>query len=111
MRELEDGRVLAHCFAGCDPAAVLEAIGLELRDLFAGDRGPGSGWSPASRRERRVPAEDLLRTLGYEALVVVCGLARLVDGHRLTPEAISDLGTAAARIDQVVRSARRAGWL
>ena len=29
-----DGRVLLHCFAGCETDAVLAALGLELRDLF-----------------------------------------------------------------------------
>jgi hypothetical protein len=29
-----DGRVLMHCFAGCDTEAILAAIGLEMFDLF-----------------------------------------------------------------------------
>ena len=29
----EDGRTLVHCFAGCETAAVLGALGLELKDL------------------------------------------------------------------------------
>lgn len=29
-----DGRVLVHCFAGCDTADVLAAIGLGFADLF-----------------------------------------------------------------------------
>ncbi len=29
-----DDRVLAHCFAGCQPEAICRALGLELRDLF-----------------------------------------------------------------------------
>jgi hypothetical protein len=31
----DDGRVLLHCHAGCEPAEVCQAIGLTLRDLFA----------------------------------------------------------------------------
>jgi hypothetical protein len=31
----EDGRVLFHCHAGCDPVDVVAAAGLEMRDLFA----------------------------------------------------------------------------
>ncbi len=30
----QDGRVLIHCFAGCEATAVLNAIGLTYRDLF-----------------------------------------------------------------------------
>ncbi|GAA6732704.1 hypothetical protein YIM73518_24680 [Thermus brockianus] len=29
-----DGRILLHCFAGCAPEAVLDALGLEWKDLF-----------------------------------------------------------------------------
>jgi hypothetical protein len=34
VRELEDGRVLLHCFAGCGAGDVLSAIGLRMADLF-----------------------------------------------------------------------------
>jgi 5S rRNA maturation endonuclease (ribonuclease M5) len=30
----EDGRALLHCHAGCEPATILKALGLETRDLF-----------------------------------------------------------------------------
>jgi DNA primase len=34
VRELEDGRVLIYCFAGCGAGDVLAAIGLRMSDLF-----------------------------------------------------------------------------
>ena len=34
----QDGRALVHCFAGCDTAAVLAAIGLSFSDLFVARR-------------------------------------------------------------------------
>ncbi len=34
VAEGDDGRVLVHCFAGCDVADVVGAIGLEVCDLF-----------------------------------------------------------------------------
>jgi hypothetical protein len=33
-KEGEDGRVLLHCFAGCDPKDVVAALGLKMKDLF-----------------------------------------------------------------------------
>ncbi len=36
-------RVLLNCFAGCEPASVLRAVGLELQDLFDDD---GVGFKP-----------------------------------------------------------------
>jgi hypothetical protein len=35
IREVQDGRVLIHCFAGCETAVVLAQLGLRLSDLFA----------------------------------------------------------------------------
>ena len=34
IRETEDGTVLIKCFAGCGAVNVLQAVGLELVDLF-----------------------------------------------------------------------------
>src|SRR5262245_63803480 len=38
---LEGGRILLHCFAGCDTKAILDAVGLNWGDLFLdGGAGP-----------------------------------------------------------------------
>jgi hypothetical protein len=34
IRQLEDGRVLLHCFAGCSAQDVVESVGLRMTDLF-----------------------------------------------------------------------------
>lgn len=34
VRALPDGRILLHCFSGCEPGAVLDAVGLTFGDLF-----------------------------------------------------------------------------
>lgn len=58
LRELEDGRVLVHCFAGCSVHQIVNSIGLELTDLFpAREIGEGKG-KPESRP---FPAADILR--------------------------------------------------
>lgn len=36
IREAED-RILLHCFAGCSVSAICEALGIGIRDLFAGN--------------------------------------------------------------------------
>jgi putative DNA primase/helicase len=46
---LRDGRVLIHCFAGCAPEAVLEAVGLTWKDL----RGGEWAWRPPVLRPSR----------------------------------------------------------
>lgn len=34
IREADDGKVLVHCWSGCDPEAILAAAGLTWRDLY-----------------------------------------------------------------------------
>jgi hypothetical protein len=34
VREGADGRVLVHCFAGCEPERIVATLGLGMRDLF-----------------------------------------------------------------------------
>lgn len=48
----EDGqkKVLIHCRAGCDTAAVLEKLGLEFKDLFSGNGAESSNGSKTSGR-------------------------------------------------------------
>src|SRR5690606_17253245 len=43
IKEGSDGRVLLHCWAGCETRDVTAAIGLELRDLFPGEKQPRRG--------------------------------------------------------------------
>jgi len=49
IREGHGGRILIHCFAGCTLAAVLEAGGLRMADLFTG-QSP----SPEQRRKAQL---------------------------------------------------------
>ncbi len=46
----KDGLILLHCFAKCPPEAIVKAIGLDMRDLFA-DARRGRNW-----RERGGPS-------------------------------------------------------
>jgi hypothetical protein len=37
VRELDDGRVLIHCHAGCSPEEVVTSVGLQMSDLMPDD--------------------------------------------------------------------------
>lgn len=59
VKEGEDGRVLVHCFAGCCLAAILAALELAPRDLFAGP--PPQPQQQAALRAAREASEIVAR--------------------------------------------------
>src|SRR5439155_23533617 len=67
VREVEDGRVLFHCFAGCDAYEVLSAAGITFDALYPAKATRGHALKP---EPRPFPALDVLRCVAQEALVV-----------------------------------------
>jgi hypothetical protein len=101
IRETDDGRVLVHCFAGCSVHEIVQAVGLELSDLFpprlAGDH---------ARPERRpFPATDALRAISFEALVVCAAAAALATGTPLSTVDRERLLQAGERIQSALSGA------
>ena len=73
IREMDDGRILVHCFAGCSVHEIVSAVGLELTNLF-----PPRDSQHFKSERRPFPAADILRAIAFEALVVaVAGSAML----------------------------------
>jgi hypothetical protein len=77
VRELDDGRVLIHCFAGCDVSSVLSAVNLEMDDLFP-PRPLGEHFKKGERRP--FVGADVLHAMDYEVKVIVLTGAAMADG-------------------------------
>jgi hypothetical protein len=94
IRELGDGRVLAHCFAGCPIESVLAAMGLALRHLY-----PPHAPDAVGRPERHpFPATDVLRAIRFETLIVATAASHLSKGAPLSDIDRARLMLAHARI-------------
>ncbi len=52
-------RILLHCFAGCSTDAIVAALGLEWRDLFAAPMDTPSGGGEAAKRRSGEPARGM----------------------------------------------------
>lgn len=98
IRELDDGRILVHCFAGCDVYAIVSAVGMELSDLF-----PPRPLLDGRRPERNpFSAEDALRCLAFEARLVQLAALDQLAGRALTQKDVERLSLAADRIDEAL---------
>ena len=54
ISETSDGVVLLKCWAGCTTKEIVSAMGLDLRDLFPGDKQPRRGPSKAAIEHERM---------------------------------------------------------
>jgi hypothetical protein len=94
IRELADGTVLLHCFAGCGAAAVLEAVGLQFGALFAEPLERRLGHAP-------MPAGWALMVLNREAAIVGLAASDIAAGRSLTALDAERVVQAAGRIASV----------
>ena len=106
IREADDGRVLLHCFAGCEVNNVVTAIGMDMTDLFPPDNKRRE--YPVEGKPRMKPAfyaSDLIRILSFEALVVSICAYDLRKGKALRDEDYERLKVAQQRIEEVMHYA------
>jgi len=92
VRELDDGRVLINCFAGCGAVDVLGALGLEWGALFPDDHRELAATSS------RIPARDLLEIISEESSVVAIIASDMLAKKSISGSDWQRLGRAVARI-------------
>lgn len=95
IRELEDGRILVHCFAGCGVHEVIGSIGLRMDNLFP----PSEDGKHFTKGEcRPFPAADILRAIAFESTLVLIAAADLLAGHPFNDTDRARLALAVSRI-------------
>jgi len=93
VRELEDGRVLVHCFAGCGVEDAVSAAGLTLEALF-----PPRPVEHAPRTREAFPAADVLRAIVNELEILLIIAGDLEAGRAVPKQDMQRLRVAAERI-------------
>lgn len=101
VAEGRDGRALVKCFAGCEVLAVVQAVGLEVADLFPQRIADASPEGRAASREawRQSGWAAALGVLSREASVVLVAARALADGQPLESEDHARLLVAVERIE------------
>ena len=94
IRELDDGRLLVKCFAGCSVEEVLHAVGLEFDALF-----PEKFLGHCLHPERHpFSAKDILESVRYEALIVAVAASTMAQGESLVEADYKRLMLACRRL-------------
>jgi hypothetical protein len=106
VRVLDDGRILVHCFSGCDVSAVVSALGLSLADLFP-ERPENTAAAP-KRELWPWYGMDVLRALRDELLVVQIAAEMMATDRPLSSDDRLRLLLAKRRIDDAVSFVGRA---
>ncbi len=97
VRELDDGRVLAHCFGGCDVQSVLGAVGLSFEALF-----PPREIEHGRPVKRPWNAAQLLHLLDHESLVVFAACADKAKRGALSEADLQRMSLARDRLTVIV---------
>ncbi len=96
----EDGRVLLKCWAGCQASDVVEAVGIELKDLFE---------QPIkcrkSGRERLYPNyKKILQMLRHEVMLIWIVIEDIAAGKDIPAEDINSVRRAYKNIERVMEA-------
>lgn len=103
IAELDDGRVLIHCFSGCSIEEILGAIGLGFDSLFPPKPESNSPKRPISKPY--LPSA-VLEALAFEALLVATAARQLAKGEALDANDYQRLLLAAERLQGAVNHVR-----
>jgi len=106
IRETEDGRVLIHCFAGCEALMIVQALGMDLTDLFPPDDKRRE--YPVEGKKSMKPAfyaSDLMRIISFEALLVSVCAYDLSQGKKLSETDRERMKLSQKRIEEAIKYA------
>lgn len=96
--KVADDRLLIHCFAGCSVHDVLDAVGLDIGDLF--DKPQYHRRKPG--KPQRASAADILRAVSLELTVVVMTAEYMHRNKTIQPDDVTRLYQAYQRINNAI---------
>ena len=97
IRQIDDGRTLIHCFAGCSATEILNALGLSFDDLYP-TKNPDATYKPL---RKIFDAHTTVQLLQFESLLVLECARTINRGEQLTDQDFDRLLKATERIQRV----------
>lgn len=97
----DEGRLLLHCFSGCETADVLGAIGLDFADIM-----PDNSMGNFKKDRKPFYAMDVLSIIKFEATLTYIYASDMAKGLLLTSADKERLLLAASRINHAYEVAK-----
>ena len=102
IKQADNGKILIHCFAGCQVTDIVAAVGLELSDLMPDD--------PTYKKSSKPPAfnkYELFDRLAFEAVILSLAIRQLLNGEMLEQSDLSRVAQAENVINSIAMEVRR----
>jgi CHC2 zinc finger len=101
IKDVGDGRILIHCFAGCDTEAILGAVGMGWDDVLP-EKAIDHHIAPV---KGKIFPNDALKVIQHEVRIVLVAAYDLRRGKQIGEHDMVRLEKAMSRINEVVEYA------
>ncbi len=102
IKQTDDGKILIHCFAGCDVEAIVSSLSLTLADLMPDN--------PAYTKRSKPPKfnkYELFDRLAFEAIILSIAIRQLINKTPLSDEDQKRVLKAEQTINDIARECRQ----
>jgi len=102
IKQTDDGKILIHCFAGCEVDVIVSAVGLTLADLMPDNPTYKKGSKPPKFNKY-----ELFDRIAYESIILSLAIQQLINNIPLTPNDHERVLKAEETINDIVRECRK----
>ncbi|WP_262965835.1 DNA primase [Methylobacter psychrophilus] len=102
IKQADNGKILIHCFAGCQVTDIVAAVGMELSDLM-----PENLTYQKGSRPPKFNKYELFDRLVFESVILSMGIRQLLAKEDLSTEDLSRVLLAENTINGIVREVRQ----
>lgn len=103
IRQLDDGRILMHCFADCSIQSIVSAVGMDVTDLFPSDEKRQFYTDPMKPVKVAFYATDLMRIIQFESTILQIAAFDVSEGKSLSDTDRKRVRLAHERITEAMR--------
>jgi hypothetical protein len=103
VRQIDDGRILMHCFADCSIQSIMAAIGMDVGDLFPPDEKRQFYTDPMKPMKVSFYATDLMRIINFESTILQIAAFDVSEGKSLSDNDRKRVRLAHERITEAMR--------